>query len=101
MLLNIIVIRTCYIIDKRAEDHGHLCDLWPSRPDALPGVNHMRGMQYQIGLNIIFLPELNQYSCRNLCTQFLHKTATLIYTLNYPLVASYDIHGSREHGYET
>ena len=24
------------------------------QPDALPGVNHMRGMQYQIVLNIIF-----------------------------------------------
>ena len=24
------------------------------RPDALPDVNHMRGMQYQIVLNIIF-----------------------------------------------
>ena len=29
------------------------------RPDALPDVNHMRGMQYQIVLNIIFLPEIN------------------------------------------
>ena len=29
------------------------------RPDALPGVNHMRGMQYQIVINIIFCPELN------------------------------------------
>ena len=61
------------------------------RPDALPNVNHMRGMQYQIVLNIILYPEPNQYSCTNLCVQFLHKTATLIYTLNRPLVASYDI----------
>ena len=30
MLLNLIVIRTRYIIYKRAEDHGHLCDLWSS-----------------------------------------------------------------------
>ena len=30
--------------------------LWP---DDLPGVNHMRGMQYQIGLNITFWPEIN------------------------------------------
>ena len=29
------------------------------RPDAIPGANHMRGMQYQIGLNIVFCPELN------------------------------------------
>ena len=29
------------------------------RPDALPGVNHIRGMQYQIVLNIIFWPKLN------------------------------------------
>ena len=29
------------------------------RPDALPGVNHMRGMKYQIVLNIAFCPELN------------------------------------------
>ena len=28
------------------------------RPDALPDVNHMRGMQYQIVLNIIFLQEI-------------------------------------------
>ena len=27
-------------------------------PDDLPGVNHMRGMQYQIVLNIAFCPEL-------------------------------------------
>ena len=32
-------------------------DFW--RPDALPGVNHMRGMQYQIVLNIRYWPELN------------------------------------------
>ena len=29
------------------------------RPDALPDVNHMRGMPYQIVLNIIFWSELN------------------------------------------
>ena len=29
------------------------------RPDGLPDVNHMRGLQYQIVLNIIFLPEIN------------------------------------------
>ena len=29
------------------------------RPDALPDVNHMRGMQYQTVLNIIFWPEIN------------------------------------------
>ena len=28
-------------------------------PDALPGVNHIRGMQYQIVLNITFWPVLN------------------------------------------
>ena len=51
------------------------------RPDALPDVNHMHGMQYQIVLNIIFLPEINEYSCTNLCAQCLHKTATLIYAV--------------------
>ena len=63
------------------------------RPDALPGVNHMHGLQYQIVLNIIFWPELNSYSCTNLCAQFLHKTAMLIYAVNHPLVASYNIPG--------
>ena len=29
------------------------------RPDALPGVNHMSGMQYQIVVNITFCRELN------------------------------------------
>ena len=29
------------------------------RPYAVPGINHMRGMQYQIVLNIAFCPELN------------------------------------------
>ena len=29
------------------------------RPDALPGVNHMRGMQYQIVLNKIIWSELS------------------------------------------
>ena len=29
------------------------------RPDALPGVNHMRGMQYQIVLNLAICPEFN------------------------------------------
>ena len=28
------------------------------RPDALPDVNHMRGMQYQKVLNITFQPEV-------------------------------------------
>ena len=31
-------------------------------------------MQYQIVINIILLPEINYYSCTNLCAQFLHKT---------------------------
>ena len=29
------------------------------RPDALPGINHMHVMQYQIVLNIVFCPEFN------------------------------------------
>ena len=36
------------------------------RPDTLPRVNHMHGMQYQIVLNIIFWPEviqLDKYVC--------------------------------------
>ena len=61
------------------------------RLDAFPGVNHMRGMQYQIVIYITFCHELNYYSCSNLCAQFLHKTATFIYILNHTLVASYDI----------
>ena len=32
------------------------------RSDALPDVNHIRGMQYQIGLNITFWPQVNYYS---------------------------------------
>ena len=60
------------------------------RPDALPGVNHMRWIQSQIVLNIT---SGQNSSCTNLCTQFLHKTTTLIYALNRPLVASYDIPG--------
>ena len=59
------------------------------RPDDLPGVNHMRVTQYQTVLNITYCPELNYYSCTNLCAQFLHKTATLIYAVNRPLVASF------------
>ena len=46
------------------------------RPDALPEVNHMRGMQYEIVLNIIL------YKC--VCVQFLHKTAALIYAVKPP-----------------
>ena len=36
-------------------------EYWSSvfQPDALPDVNHMRGMQYSIVLNIIFRPEIN------------------------------------------
>ena len=45
----------------------------------------MRGMQYQIVLNIIFWPEVNYYSSTNLCVQFLHKTATLIYAVKPPV----------------
>ena len=32
------------------------------RPDDLPVVIHMHGMQYQIVINISFCPELNEYS---------------------------------------
>ena len=48
------------------------------RPDVLHGVNYMCGMPYQIVLNTTFCPELNKYSCTNLCAQFLHKTSTII-----------------------
>ena len=62
------------------------------RPHALPGVNHMRVMQYpKMVINITFWPELN--NCTNLCVQFLHQTATFICAINHPLVASYDIPG--------
>ena len=37
------------------------------RPDGLPGVEHMCGMQYKIVLNITFWPEPNKYSYTNLC----------------------------------
>ena len=43
------------------------------QPDALPGVYHMRVIQYQTVLNIIFWPELDQYSCTNLCVELLQK----------------------------
>ena len=54
------------------------------QPAGIPGINHMRGMQYQIVLNIAFSSE---YSCTNVCAQFLHKISTLISFLNSPLVA--------------
>ena len=47
------------------------------------------GVGCNIKINITLWPELNQYSCTNLCAQFLHKTAILIYAVNLPLVASY------------
>ena len=46
------------------------------RPDTLPDVNHMRGMQYQIVINII---AGNQYKF----LQLLHKMATLIYAVKH------------------
>ena len=56
------------------------------RPDALPGTNHMRGMQSQIVLNVAFCPELNNTVGTNLF--FLHKTSTLInnvlFKVQYP-----------------
>ena len=54
------------------------------RLDALPDVNHMCGIQYKIVLNIIFWPEINEYSCTNVYVQFLHKTATLFYAVKPP-----------------
>ena len=70
------------------------------QPDALPGVNHMRAMQYQIVLNPTFesKTQLILKKKKNVCIQFvckihIHKTAILMYTQNYPLVASYDIPG--------
>ena len=41
--------------------------------------------------NILTGPQPIQLT--HLCVQFLHRTATLIYVLNLPLVASYDIPG--------
>ena len=60
------------------------------RPDAFPGVNHMRGMQYQIVLNITFCPELLTV-VKKMCAQFLCKTSTLIYAVNRPLVSIIDV----------
>ena len=54
------------------------------RQDALPDVNHIRGMQCQIVLNKILWSVIYEYSCTNLCVQFLHKTAPLIYTVKPP-----------------
>ena len=54
------------------------------RPDALPGVSS----QYNI------LVGHQPISCTKLCVKFLHKTTTLIYSVNPPLVASYDIPGT-------
>ena len=35
------------------------------RPDAIPDVNHMRGMQYKIVLNIIFRTEIKyKFVCK-------------------------------------
>ena len=63
------------------------------RPDALPGVNHMRGMQYQIVTKFYILDGTKLIQLYNLCAEFLHKTPKLFHSLNRPLVASYDIHG--------
>ena len=50
------------------------------RPDTLPGVNHMHGMQYKIVQN----------------NKFTHTTSTLISFRNHPLVTSYNIAGQRQ-----
>ena len=50
-------------------------------PDTLPGVIHMHGMQYQIVINVTFWPELNEYSCLNLCVLFTLET-----TLKSPIM---------------
>ena len=39
------------------------------RPDALPGVNHMCGMQYQIVLNIALCPQI---FVRTIPTQYIN-----------------------------
>ena len=46
------------------------------RPDALPGINRMCGMQYQIVPNIALCPELNN-TVVHICD---HNTSTLIYS---------------------
>ena len=55
--------------------------------------SHAWDVVSKIVLKITFWSDLHQYSCTNLCAQFLHKTETLIYTVNRPLVPSYDIAG--------
>ena len=62
------------------------------RPDALPGVDHMRGMQYQNSPKSYFLSQNSIIQLHNLCEQLLHKTSKKK-ILNRPLVASYDIPG--------
>ena len=57
------------------------------RPDALPGVKHMRGMKYQIVLNIV------RNGLIQICVNNSYTKPTLIYIVNRPLVASYDIPG--------
>ena len=44
------------------------------RLDALPVVNHMCGMQYQIVLNLTFCAKIQLIQLLNLCAQLLHKT---------------------------
>ena len=48
------------------------------RPDALPGVNHMRGMQYQIVLNMTFWPELSTNTVVQIC---VYNTSNLLFNL--------------------
>ena len=51
--------------------------------DALPGVNHMRKMQYQKVLNLIFHAKIEPIQLHNLCVQLLHKTHKCVKSFCY------------------
>ena len=65
MFINIVIIYA--ILSSVYSPFSNMVGLPPKksigvaflRPDALSGVKHIRGMQYQIGLNITIWAELN------------------------------------------
>ena len=62
------------------------------RPDILPWHQPHVWDAVPIVLNMALCPRnSNNTVIQMYCVQFLHKTATLIYDLKHPLVASYDI----------
>ena len=49
----------CIKCSCQVDGHTHSAVRWFPLAEALPGVSHMRGMQYQIVLNIALCPKLN------------------------------------------